>query len=294
MDLFYLLKEDVTMLNTTVALCINHKIDPTQVGAEELLISLLEQRNRIAEPFIENWLNSKNCSNCGTEWSGSNTPDICPTCGKLETWQGLYRGMEELCQQQQERALLAEAKLSMLGTSYANLVYARSVKIDQLESELADLRHDIERHVKIASDLATELEAARKDISGRSLMLQIMQDKYEAERKAREGFSKECALLAHKIITCGVAADHSNADLTKTGAYATKWNSPQAESVRKLRQRAESAERKLAEGEAQAIERCAEVAINAVADCEGTRASQYFVAHAIRALSNRTAGGQDK
>ena len=34
----------------------------------------------------------------------------------------------------------------------------------QLESELADLRHDIERHVKIASDLATELEAARKAV----------------------------------------------------------------------------------------------------------------------------------
>ena len=32
-----------------------------------------------------------------------------------------------------------------------------------LERENAALRHDVERHVKIASDLATELEAARKD-----------------------------------------------------------------------------------------------------------------------------------
>lgn len=34
---------------------------------------------------------------------------------------------------------------------------------DLLERENAALRHDIERHVKIASDLATELEGVRKD-----------------------------------------------------------------------------------------------------------------------------------
>ena len=43
------------------------------------------------------------------------------------------------------------------------------------------------------------------------------------------------ALLTHKVICCGVAASHPNAALTTTGAYADKWDSPQAESVRKLR-----------------------------------------------------------
>jgi hypothetical protein len=52
----------------------------------------------------------------------------------------------------------------------------------------------------------------------------------------------EVALLTHKCITCGVAASHPNPDLTRTGAYAGKWDSPQAEAVRKLRQRCEAAE----------------------------------------------------
>ena len=42
-------------------------------------------------------------------------------------------------------------------------------------------------------------------------------------------------LLTHKVITCGVAARHPDANLARTGAYADKWNSPQAEEVRKLR-----------------------------------------------------------
>lgn len=42
-------------------------------------------------------------------------------------------------------------------------------------------------------------------------------------------------LLEHKVITCGVAASHPNANLSRTGAYAEKWDSPQAEDVRQLR-----------------------------------------------------------
>jgi len=45
----------------------------------------------------------------------------------------------------------------------------------------------------------------------------------------------ECDLLTHKVICCGVAAWHSDPLLTTTGAYAGKWNSPQADCVRKLR-----------------------------------------------------------
>jgi hypothetical protein len=51
----------------------------------------------------------------------------------------------------------------------------------------------------------------------------------------RDQLREYVGLLTHKVICCGVAADHPDAGLTETGAYATKWNSAQAESVRKLR-----------------------------------------------------------
>jgi hypothetical protein len=42
-------------------------------------------------------------------------------------------------------------------------------------------------------------------------------------------------LTTHKIITCGVAASHPDANLSRTKAYGGKWDSPQAQEVRKLR-----------------------------------------------------------
>ena len=46
---------------------------------------------------------------------------------------------------------------------------------------------------------------------------------------------KQCDRLTHQVICCGVAASHPDATLTTRGAYAGKWNSGQAEEVRKLR-----------------------------------------------------------
>ncbi len=46
---------------------------------------------------------------------------------------------------------------------------------------------------------------------------------------------KHADILTHQIITCGVAASHPDSNLSRTGAYAGKWNSAQAEEVRKLR-----------------------------------------------------------
>lgn len=54
-----------------------------------------------------------------------------------------------------------------------------------------------------------------------------------------EALRAEVKLLTHKVITCGVAADHPDKNLTRTGAYASDWNSQQAERVRALRARAE-------------------------------------------------------
>lgn len=44
-------------------------------------------------------------------------------------------------------------------------------------------------------------------------------------------------LLVHKLITCGVAASHPDANLSKREKdYGGKWDSPQAQEVRKVRQ----------------------------------------------------------
>jgi len=74
-------------------------------------------------------------------------------------------------------------------------------------------------------------------------------DELKAELRA---YKAECSLLTHKVITCGVAATHPDVNLTRTGAYIGEWNSPQAERVRELRQRAEAAEQRARENEADA------------------------------------------
>lgn len=63
------------------------------------------------------------------------------------------------------------------------------------------------------------------DVEGRIAALEAERDAYKAEAN----------LLEHKVITCGVAASHSDANLAHTGAYAGKWDSAQAMQVRALR-----------------------------------------------------------
>ena len=67
-----------------------------------------------------------------------------------------------------------------------------------------------------------------------------------AELRAEvEAWRKQCARLAHQVICCGVAASHPDAMLTTRGAYAGKWNSAQAEEVRKLRAERDALSRQL-------------------------------------------------
>lgn len=55
----------------------------------------------------------------------------------------------------------------------------------------------------------------------------------EANRKA---LVNQINLLTHKVITCGIAASHPDAELTRRlKCYAEDWNSPQADEVRALR-----------------------------------------------------------
>lgn len=57
-----------------------------------------------------------------------------------------------------------------------------------------------------------------------------------AELRAQvEAWRKQCDTLKHQVICCGVAASHPDATLTTRGSYAGRWNSAQAEEVRKLR-----------------------------------------------------------
>ena len=61
----------------------------------------------------------------------------------------------------------------------------------------------------------------------------------EAAEAERDRWYAQSELHKHMVITCGVAATHSDPNLTLTGAYKEKWNSQQADSVRALRARAE-------------------------------------------------------
>lgn len=83
-----------------------------------------------------------------------------------------------------------------------------------------------------------------------------------AELRPERDFAVEQLQLAtHQVITCGVAARHPDANLSRTGAYGSTWNSPQAEEVRKLRDERDALRRELESasqpggGEADIIER---------------------------------------
>jgi len=73
---------------------------------------------------------------------------------------------------------------------------------------------------------------------------------YEGLLHQREGelmkARLECKLREHQLITCGVAATHPDPNLTRTGAYADKWDSQPAEEVRQLRAERDNARAALA------------------------------------------------
>lgn len=80
-------------------------------------------------------------------------------------------------------------------------------------------------------------------------------DRIVAEKDAEIGrlrkrivhLKEQRTLMEHKVIACGVAATHPDAQLAASGVYKTEWNSQQLEEVIALRTRAEAAEAKCAE-----------------------------------------------
>ncbi len=75
--------------------------------------------------------------------------------------------------------------------------------------------------------------------------MKAMQDEISELRAQAEAWRKHCDTLTHQVICCGVAASHPDATLTTRGAYAGKWNSAQAEQVRKLRAERDALSRQL-------------------------------------------------
>lgn len=80
----------------------------------------------------------------------------------------------------------------------------------------------------------------------------------------RDAWQAECKLVEHKLLTCGVAATHPDPELSsRQKDYGGKWDSPQAEDVRKLR-----AERDQLRAELEALRQAALTAHNSI-DADG-------------------------
>ena len=97
----------------------------------------------------------------------------------------------------------------------------------------------------------------------------------------------EVALLTHKVITCGVAASHSDAGLSRRGAYGDIWDSPQAEDVRALRARAVAAEAALEEARRERDEVKADVLKMAEVAARGFREQRDEALASRAALAER-------
>jgi hypothetical protein len=67
------------------------------------------------------------------------------------------------------------------------------IRADVAERENADLRHDIERHVKIAADQATEMEDLRAKLADqRAAMMDLSTVKVAPDAEWLRGFAAQC------------------------------------------------------------------------------------------------------
>ena len=114
------------------------------------------------------------------------------------------------------------AETKKLVQEYQKLAHEWEAAHDKLAEELAEAREEI-----------SQLQADKDE-----LYTAAVKDNEEAQ-SALAAARKEITLLTRKIITCGVAASHPDVNLSRTGAYAGAWDSPQAEEVRKLREEIE-------------------------------------------------------
>jgi hypothetical protein len=107
------------------------------------------------------------------------------------------------------------------------------------EREIAALRAAVEKAEEGRRQITTPLHGV---IAGLVTRCDAAEAKLEKAEEERDEWKKESTLLTHKIITCGVAASHPDAALSRRAdSYGGKWDSPQAEKVRELRTRADAA-----------------------------------------------------
>jgi hypothetical protein len=109
--------------------------------------------------------------------------------------------------------------------------------LEALESVLCDPEgkagiHGSDADMKIIDDALDQLRA---DLAQPQAAQPEANEEIQELRAQVQAWRKQCDTLTNQVICCGVAAANPDATLTTRGAYAGKWNSPQAEAVRKLR-----------------------------------------------------------
>jgi hypothetical protein len=122
---------------------------------------------------------------------------------------------------------------------WADLTLALCQRLSASEARAKELeRERDEARAELASWGPTKnaLRRENADLASRAATAEARRE--EAEREVR--------LLTHKVITCGVAAEHPDPALSRRVAdYGGPWDSPQAEAVRKLRAERDEARRAL-------------------------------------------------
>ncbi|MEY1661556.1 hypothetical protein [Isoalcanivorax beigongshangi] len=94
-------------------------------------------------------------------------------------------------------------------------------------------KHNLAGHDEAVFTDVQMNEYARSAVLADRERLKAEISELEAER---DSYKAEAELNMHRVITCGVAARNPDPELTRRGEYADKWNTDQAESVRKLRE----------------------------------------------------------
>lgn len=123
----------------------------------------------------------------------------------------------------------------------------RLVAIREQDAEIERLRASRDDWMNACNRAQEHRDGANAQLTifeSENLQLRNEIERLTAERDAFAKLAKENEM---KVVTCGVAAEHSDANLTRTGAYAKKWDSAQAESVRGLRAERDELRRQLAE-----------------------------------------------
>lgn len=113
-----------------------------------------------------------------------------------------------------------------------------SRKLVGAEQSMQEARTKIASLLMQRSDTGLAIDAALRDgVVPEHHPLRSRLEMLANHRQREQELLEAVALATHQVITCGVAAKHPDANLSRRESdYGGKWDSPQAESVRQLRQ----------------------------------------------------------